>query len=354
LTPTGPILPFLCLIYVLCGSASAQVTAPKPAGFLPEAEKWVREHAHSWSQGGELAARVGAAKSLVLVAPAQSEPAQRCMQIALEREDPLLIGVCAGWGEAAALDAWLADGKGAAPTLLDKPTLDAARAWNVDAKHTKKLRAAGLEYRLTQPAAIGLVEFVARIDPQLEERAGQLLGPFRQIGLDGKNRYEKVDDNWRFAVQQMLSDLHEQAGERREEWTKLLGAETVANGIRNLEHLRQAEQEVSKPAEFSRGRALCANAAAARDDLAPGSALALLLPPDCTLEAQDARTALGEQTLVVLVLQSKDDPDLATLARVQPAGMLDLRELPTEGLVATWFEAHFKKRADVVLWAPPR
>jgi len=353
--PTGPILPFLCLISLLCGSAPAQGTGPKPAAFLPETEKWVREHAHLWSQGGELAAAVGAANSLVLVAPAQSEPAQRCVQLVLEREDPLLLGVCAGWSETGALDAWLADGKGTASTLLDKPLLDAARAWNVDEKHTKKkLRAAGIDYRATQPEALGLADFIAHVDPELGDRAGQLLGPFRQVGLDGKNRYDKVDENWRFAVRQVFADLHEQAAERREEWNKLLGAEAVFAGLRNLERLRQAEEEVSKPSEFKRGRALCANAAMARDERAPGSGVLVCLPSDCALEAQDARTALGEKTLVVLVLQSKDDPDAAALARVQPSGMLDLRERPQETLVANWIDAHFGKRADIVLWAPAR
>lgn len=355
MTPTGPILPYLCLLSLLCGSASAQTPVPKPAGFLPEAEKWIREHAQPWGHGSALAARIAGRSALVIVAPAQSEPAQFCLQAFLARKDAPLLGVTTGWGEALALDAWLADGKGAPPALLDKPVLDLARAWNVDAKQAKKLRAAGIDYRATQPEALGLAEFVVRIDPQLGDRAGQLLGPFRQVGLDGRNRYDKVDENWRFAVQQLLSDLHEQAGERREEWTKLAGPQAVADGLRNLERLRQAEEEVSKPAEFRRGRALCANAAAARDELAPGAGLVVFLPPEAAFEARDAHAALGgAEALVVLVLQSKDDPDAVALARVQQAGMLDLRELPKDSPVASWFDAHLAKRADLVLWTAPR
>jgi hypothetical protein len=345
-----PILASLSLLLTFCGGASAQAVEPKPAGFPPEAEQWIRDHARAWEKGGELAARVSGKNAFVLVAPPRSEPALRCLQALLAREDPLLLCLPAGWDEVRPLDSWLAEGKGTPPALLEKPLLELARAWNADEKHARKLRAAGIDYRPTQALAIGLAEFIVRVDPESSDRVVQLLGPFRQLGADGKNRYDKVDENWRSAVQKMLADLHGQAAERREEWGKQVGPQALADGLRSLERLRQAEEEVSQPADFRRARALCANAAEARAELAPGAGVLLLLPPDAGLELRDAHGELGAQMLVLLVLQAKDDPDLAALARVQPSGMLDLRELPKSGPVEKVFAEHLGKRADLVLW----
>lgn len=329
-----------------------QNPAPKPAGFLPETEQWIREHAHFWSQGGDLGALLAGKQSCAIVAPPACEPARRCAELLLARAEPPFLGVCASWDEGRALDSWLREGKGAAPALLDKSLLERARAFNADEKHAKKLRAAGVDYRAAREEALAFTELVRKLDPAVEQRTSELLGPFRQTGPDGKHRYASTDSNWRFAVQQLLSDFQGQAAERREEWEKLVGADGFADYLRNLRRLQQAEAEVSKPDEFRRGEALCQNAAAARDALAPGCALALFAPPDAALEARDAHEALGAETLVVLVLQSKDDPDAQLLARVQPSGMLDLRELPKEGKLAAWFEAHLRRRADLVLWAP--
>jgi hypothetical protein len=361
MTPIGPILPYLCLLSLLCCSAAAQVTPPKPAGFLPEAQQWIREHAGDWDHGDFLAARLRAPKSVVLVVPTQpgasSMVVTRCFEALLARSEPLCIGLPAGWEDARALDAWLADGKGEPGALLDKSVRDLARAWNADEKHAHKLRAAGSDYRATREEAIGLTEFVARVDPQLDQRTGQLLGPFRQTGADGRNRYDKMDENWRFAVRRLLEDLDSQVAERREEWEKAAGAAGLAAGLRNLQRIRQAEEEVSKPAEFRRGRALCQNAAAARDELARGAGLVALVPIDAQLEAQEAHAALGAGALVVLILsqgETRDDPDFAALTSVRAGGALDLRELPKEGPLANWFAAHVAKRADVVLWSGVR
>jgi hypothetical protein len=198
---------------------------------------------------------------------------------------------------------------------------------------------------------------VARIDPQSEQRTATLLSPFRQTGPDGQHRYGKVDENWRFAVRKVLEDLEGQAGERRAEWEKEAGAPFVAAGLRNLLRVRQIEEEFSKPAEFRRGRALCLNGAAARDELAHESPLLACVPLEAGLELQEAHAALGADALVVLVLSQGETPadqDFAALTSVRAGGALDLRELPKEGTLANWFGAHVGKRADIVLWSGVR
>jgi len=347
---------FSLLLPVLC--LSTQVSAPKPAGFLGEAQQWVREHAGDWEKGDFLSDRLRKSKSVVLVLPAQAGAAptiaKRCFEVLLAGDEPWCIGVTAGWDDVRALDSWLTEGKGASGTLLDKGVLDLARAWNADEKHARKLRAAGIDYRATREAAMGLTEFVGRIDPQSQHRTGELLSPFRQPGPDGKHRYGQVDDTFRFAVNILLQDLEGQVEERRAEWEKAFGPAVVAAGLRNLVRIRQAEVESSKPAEFRRGRALCQNAAAARDELAPGSALVACVPGDAQLELQDAQAVLGEGALVVLILAPGEDPDFVALSSVRASGVLDLRELPKEGPLAAWFAAHLGKRADLVLWAGAR
>jgi len=337
---------------------ATQGVAPKPAGFLGEAQQWIREHAGDWQQGNFLSERLRRTKSVVLVLPTQpgaaSPISKRCFEVLLAGDEPLCIGLPAGWEDVRALDSWLADGKGAPGTLLEKSILELARAWNAEEKHARKLRAAGIDYRATREEAFGLTEFVGRIDPLAEHRTGDLLSPFRQIGPDGQHRYGQVDDNWRFAVNSLLQELEGQVAERRAEWEKELGQALVAAGLRNLMRIRQAEVASSKPAEFRRGRALCQNAAAARDELAPGSLLVACVPGDAQLEAQDAHAALGESTLVLLILAPGEDPDFAALSSVRASGVLDLRELPKEGPLAAWFAAHLGKRADLVLWAGAR
>ncbi|MBK7642343.1 MAG: erythromycin esterase family protein [Planctomycetes bacterium] len=372
MTPIDPILPYLCLFLALCGSASAQVSALKPAGFLPAAAQWIGEHASDWERGTFLLEHLRGAKSVVFVLPPQagagSLAATRCFETLLAREEPPCLGFATSWGDAYALDRWLGKGEGQLQGLLDKAglagfapqqsaVLALARAWNADEKHTPKLRAVGLDYRVTPDQAIGLAEFIARVDAQLDQRAGQLLAPFRQLGADGKNRYSAVDDNWRFAVRQLLSDFAESVPERREEWAKAVGTEALAAGLRNLQRIRQAEAEYSKPAEFRRGAALLANAAAAREELDCKAGIAVLLPADMELDAEEAHKALGEGTLVVLVLtqaESRENPDFVALTGVRASGALDLRELPKEGQLANWFSLHLGKRADVVLWAGAR
>lgn len=358
MTPIHSILPYLCLISLVCGRVSAQVVPPKPAGFMPEAQKWILDHAGDWDHGEFLAERLRTPKSVVLVAPAQAGAATlvvtRCFETLLARKQPLCIGVCAGWEEGRALDAFLASGQGESGTLLPKGVLDLARAWNADEKQLQKLRAAGLDYRATREEALGLSEFVERIDPQSAQRTAELLGPFRQVGSDGKHRYGQVEENWRFAVRKVLEELEGRVDERREEWVKDLGPAVVAAGLRSLQRIGQAEQEFSKPAEFRRGRALCLNAAAAREELAHESLLVACVPLDAPLDAAEAHAALGEGALVVLVLSqdaARDDPDFAALTSVRAGGALDLRELPKEGPLANWFAAHVGKRADVVLWS---
>jgi hypothetical protein len=350
----GPIPPFLSLLPLLCGSAPAQVAPSKPAAVPPEAQAWIREHAADWEKGPFLAQRLREAKSVVLVVPAQPSAAsmitKSCFEALLARAEAPLLVVPASWEEGRALDSWLADGKTAPGALLEKPLLDLARTWNADPERKKKLRAAGSDYRSTREAAVELTEFITRVDPQLEQRTGQLLGPFRQTGPDGRNRYDKVDETWRFAVQQLLGDLDGQVNERREEWEKIVGPQALAAGLRDLLRLRQAEQEVSKPDEFRRGRALCQNAAAAREELARGAALVALVPGDVPLEAREVREVLGEGALALLVLGPGEDRDFAALTGVRAGGALDLRELPKEGPVADWFAASLGKRADLVLW----
>jgi len=343
----------LCLLL----SLSLQVVPPKPAGFLPEAQQWIREHAGDWERGNFLAERLRTPKKVVLVAPAQAGAATmivtRCFETLLARGEPLCIGVSANWEEGRTLDAWLAGGKTEPAALLPKNVLELARAWNADEKHTQKLRAAGLDYRAAREQALGLSEFVARVDPQSAQRTAELLSPFRQSGPDGQHRYGKVDENWRFAVRNVLADLAGQVAERRAEWEKDAGAAFVAAGLRNLERMRQAEEEFSKPAEFRRGRALCQNAAAARDELARESPLLVCVPLETGLERSEAHAALGADALVVLILSQGETPadeDFAALCSVRAGGALDLRELPKEGAVANWFGAHVGKRADLVLW----
>lgn len=343
----------LCLLL----SLSVQVAPPKPAGFLPEAQQWVREHAGDWDRGEFLAQRLRTPKKVVLVMPAPGGAATqivtRCFETLLARNEPFVVGVGASWEEGRALDGWLAGGKTEASAPLSKNVLELARAWNADEKHTHKLRAAGLDYRAAREQALGLSEFVARVDPQSAQRTAELLSPFRQSGPDGQHRYGKVDENWRFAVRNVLQDLAGQVAERRPEWEKDAGAPLVAAGLRNLARMRQLEEEFSKPAEFRRGRALCENAASARDELAAESALLACVPLESGLELSEARTALGADALVVLVLsqgESPQDEDFAALNIVRAGGALDLRELPKEGPVANWFAAHVGKRADIVLW----
>lgn len=358
MTPIGPILQYLCLIPLLGGRATGQTVPPKPASVPPEVAQWIREHAGDWDHGDYLGERLRAAKSLVLVAPAQANAAAvihaRCFEVLLARPEPVCIAVSTSWEQGSALDTWLADGKGAPPALLEKSFLEQARAWNGDAQHARKLRAVGIDYRATREAALGLTEFVIRVDPQQEQRTEQLLAPFRQVGADGRNRYDKVDESWRFAVQQLLGDLDGQVAERRADWEKTVGAPGLAAGLRWLGRLRQAEQEFSKPAEFRRGRALCQNAAAARDEVANGLALVALLPGDAPLEVHEAHTALGEGALVVLLLGPGDDADFGALSGVRAGGALDLRDLPREGPVAAWFAPSLGKRADLVLWVGMR
>jgi len=343
-------LPVLCL--------PTQGVAPKPAGFLPEAQQWIREHAGDWEHGNFLAERLRTPKSVVFVLPAQpaatSTIATRCFETLLARDEPLCLGLAQGWEDVRPLDSWLADGKGSPGLLLEKSLLDRARAWNADEKHTRKLRAAGIDYRATREEALGLNEFVGRIDPQAQLRTGELLSPFRQTGPDGKHRYGQVTDNFRFAVRSMLGEFEGQVGERRAEWEQQTSPAVVAAGLRNLVRIRQAELEFSKPAEFRRGRALCQNAAAARDEIAPGSGLVVCMPGDAQLEAQDAHAVLGEGALVLLILTPGEDPDFAALSGIRASGALDLRELPKEGLTAAWFAAHLGKRADLVLWSGVR
>ena len=338
-------------------SLSPQVAPPKPAGFLPEAQQWIREHAGDWEKGNFLAERLRTPKTVVLVAPVQAGAATmavtRCFETLLARDEPLLVGAPVNWEEGRALDAWLAGGKTEPAALLPKNVLELMRAWNADEKHTHKLRAAGLDYRSAREQALGLSEFVARIDGQSAQRTAELLSPFRQSGPDGQHRYGKVDENWRFAVRKVLDDLDGQVPERRAEWVKDAGAPFVTAGLRNLARMRQLEEEFSKPAEFRRGRALCLNAAAARDELARESALLACVPLEAGLAAEQAHAALGADALVLLILSQGETPadeDFAALTSVRAGGALDLRELPKEGPVANWFAAHLGKRADVVLW----
>src|SRR5258706_10404677 len=347
----------LCLLL----SLSVQVVPPKPAGFLPEAQKWILDHAGDWDHGNFLSERLRTPKTVVLVAPAQAGASTmvvtRCFEPLLARNEPLCIGLATGWDDGRALDAWLVGGKGEPGALLPKSVLDLARAWNADEKHAQKLRAAGLDYRATREEALALSEFVERIDPQSAQRTAELLGPFRQTGPDGQNRYAKVDESWRFAVRQVLDDLEGRVPERREEWEQDAGPAVVAAGLRNLQRIRQAEEEFSKHAEFRRGRALCLNAAAARIEIARELLLVACVALDSGLEAQEAHAALGAGALVVLVLaqdSSRDDPDFAALTSVRAGGALDLRELPKEGPLSNWFSAHVGKHADIVLWSGVR
>jgi hypothetical protein len=342
-------------------SLSVQVSAPKPAGFLPEAQQWVREHAGDWDHGNFLSERLRTPKTIVLVMPGQAVAATmvvtRCFETLLARNEPLVIGVCANWEEGVALDAWLAGGKSEPAALLPKSVLELARAWNADEQHAHKLRAAGLDYRAAREQALALSEFVARIDSQSAQRTAELLSPLRQTGPDGQHRYGKVDENWRFAVRKVLEDLDGQVAERRAEWEKDAGAPFVAAGLRNLARVRQLEEEFSKPAEFRRGRALCLNAAGARAELAHESPLLACVPLESGLELSEAHAALGADALVVLVLSQAETPadtDFAALTSVRAGGALDLRELPKEGTLANWFSAHVGKRADVVLWSGVR
>jgi hypothetical protein len=343
----------LCLLL----SLSVQVAAPKPAGFLPEAQQWIREHAGDWDHGNFLSERLRTPKTIVLVMPGQAGAATmvvtRCFETLLARDEPFVIGVAAGWDDGRALDAWLADGKSEPAALQPKNVLELARAWNADEKHAHKLRAVGLDYRAAREQALALSEFVARIDPQSAQRTAELLSPFRQTGPDGQHRYGKVDENWRFAVRKVLEDLDGQVAERRAEWEKDAGAPCVAAGLRNLARVRQLEEEFSKPAEFRRGRALCLNAAAARAELAHESPLLACVPLESGLELSEAHAALGADALVLLVLSQSEtpqDPDFAALTSVRAGGVLDLRELPKEGALTNWFSAHVGKRADLVLW----
>ena len=345
----------------LLTTLSIQVAPPKPAGFLPEAQQWIREHAGEWDRGTYLSERLRTPKAVVLVAPAPAAGATmivtRCCESLLARNEPLVVGVAAGWEEGRALDEWLAGGKTEPAALLPKNVLDLLHAWNADEKHAHKLRAAGLDYRAAREQALGLSEFVARVDPQSAQRTAELLGPFRQTGPDGKHRYGQVEENWRFAVRRVLEDLEGQVPERRAEWEKDAGAAYVAAGLRNLQRMRELEEECSKPAEFRRGRALCLNAAGARDELAKDSPLLACVPLESGLTVQEAHTALGADALVVLVLSQADTPadeDFAALSSVRAGGALDLRELPKEGQVTNWFAAHVGKRADLVLWIGAR
>ena len=362
--PTLLILPLLCVP----SGVAVQNPAPKPAGLLPEARKWIEEHASDWDHGSFLFERMRSSRAIVCVSP---EPAGvsnmllvRCLESVLEREKPLCLCVPAGWEDGSALDAFVREGKGDLAALSKQAgiagllppehgVLASVRAWNADEKHVQKLRVAGSDYRATREEALGLTEFVAKIDPQVEQRTGQLLGPFRQLGPDGRNRYGQTDSNTRFAVRQLLADFVGSVEERREEWKTLVGPALLTSGLRSLARIQQAEQEVSLAAEFRRGRALCANARCARDERAAGADLLAFVELASGLEAQEAHAALGSDSLVVLILtqaDAMDDVDLAALIGVRAGGALDLRELPKEGIVAEWFAAHLGKRADLVLW----
>src|SRR5258706_16062943 len=95
----------LCLLL----SLSVQVVPPKPAGFLPEAQKWILDHAGDWDHGNFLSERLRTPKTVVLVAPAQAGASTlalpRCFEKLRARNEPLCRRLATGWGHGRALHA---------------------------------------------------------------------------------------------------------------------------------------------------------------------------------------------------------------------------------------------------------
>ncbi len=209
------------------------------------------------------------------------------------------------------------------------------------------------EYRRTQSDALGLSDFVTRVEPDSVDRLAQLLGPFRQVGADGRNRYASSDDAWKQALQQSLTDLEEQSGEKREAWTKAVGAADLELGLGCLARIRQAEAEVSRPKEFRRIRALGENALAARTMLKLKADLLLYTESAPGMDTRDLRASLGPDSLLVRILCRADtgeQPERDALVALRAGGALDLRELSKEQREGKGVLARLARRADIVLW----
>lgn len=346
--------------------------APAPANTLGEEERaWIQKNARA-ADAAFLQSTLRTPQALVIESSAQSaasaQLALACVDAARERPNALLLCLPTSFEEGRALDEFVRTGKGDLAKLLESDglaplvpaehgLLAAARGWNADPKRLHELRVAGIEYRRTQSDALGLSDFVTRVEPDSVDRLAQLLGPFRQVGADGRNRYAGCEDTWKQALQQSLNDLEEQSGEKREAWSKAVGAADLERGLGCLARIRQAEAEVSRPKEFRRIRALGENALAARTTLKLKADLVLCTGIAPGMDTRDLRASLGPQSLLVLILcrgDAEEEPAREALVALRPGGALDLRELSKEQREGKGLLARLARRADVVLWDDAR